>query len=148
MEIKKSAIIEKAAKIITSSGIEYLSIPNLAQDLGVDKRKLKNQFTHDDDILVLLLLSFESEFKKITDDFSTQELDPELELKLVFKQIYALFMKKPYYLSIIFDKNLIKRENNVKLAIIRIKNSVSKYLTTLINAGKFSIPFNRKFQRD
>ncbi len=144
MEINKSDVIEKAAAIISNSGIEFLNIPNLAKALGVDKSKLNNQLTHDDDILLLLLLNFESEVKDLVDDFSTQQINPELELKLLFKKIYALFLNKPYYLSIIFDKNLIKRKNNVKLAIIRIKNSAGNYLTTLINKGKMQHTFQSK----
>lgn len=144
MEINKSYVIEKAAKIIMNAGIKALTIENLTQELGVNETQIKNLFTKDDDILLMLLLSFETELKKLIQEFSNKSIPPETELKLLFKKIYKLFLQKPFYLSIIFDKNLHERENTIKLSIIRIKNIAQAYLTTLINEGKMQHTFQSK----
>lgn len=144
MEINKSDVIEKAAKLIMNVGIEALTIENLTLELGVKENQINNQFAKDDDIVLMLLLNFETELKELIQEFSTKSLPPETELKLLFNKLYKLFLQKPFYLSIIFDKNLYERENAIKLSIIRIKNSAQAYLTTIINEGKMQHTFQTK----
>lgn len=136
MEPTPTLIIDKAARIIMNSGLEALTISNLEKEMGVDKSQLNNQLTKDDDILLALLDCFETDINAIVQEITTKGIAPETELQLLFKRLYNLFLLKPYYLTIIFDKGQLERDDAIKMSIVRIMNIVETYLTTIINAGK------------
>ncbi len=58
METERYLMIEKAGEIIMKSGIQELTIKNLATELVVSENILYNQPTKDDDILLLILKDF------------------------------------------------------------------------------------------
>ncbi|MDA3953377.1 MAG: hypothetical protein PF485_07005 [Bacteroidales bacterium] len=144
MEIKKTEIIEKAAHIIMNRGLEALTIRNLATELKIDKKELYNLFTKDDDILLMMFDGFENELKEFIHKLRNNDETAEKEFKSLFKSLYNLFLQKPYYLSIIFDKSLKKRDESIKMSILRMKDLAEKYLTTLINTGKKDSTFKTK----
>lgn len=144
MEPTRTLIIDKAARIIMNSGLEALTIPNLEKEVGVGKNQLTNKLTKDDDILLVLLVCFETELNAIVQEIANKGIVPEKELQLLFKRLYTLFLLKPYYLSIIFDKNLAERDDAIKMAIQRIMNIAETYLSTIIEAGKTDHTFKTR----
>lgn len=136
METNKSAIIDKAARIILNTGLEALTIHNLAKELKVDKNQLNNQLLKDDDIILILLLAFETDIIEFVKETETKKANPESELKLLFKGLYFLFLQKPYYLSLIFDKSLKRRDECIKHSVLRIRLIAEDYLTRIIEKGK------------
>lgn len=136
METQKNLIIEKAADIIMNSGVQELTIYNLANKLNIEENQLFKQFTNIDDVLMMLLLDFETDINNITAGFSRTTETPDTELKILFKKLYSLFLQKPYYLNIIFYKNLKERDENLTKSFIRIRNKAENYLCSVINEGK------------
>ena len=136
METNHSAIIDKAARIILNTGLEALTIHNLAKELNVKEHRFNSQLLKDEDIILILLLAFETDFNEFVKEIETKKVNSESELKLFFKGLYFLFLQKPYYLSLIFDKSLMKRDENIKKAFLRIKRIAEEYLSVVINNGK------------
>jgi len=144
MEFKMTEIIEKAAQIIMNSGIEHLTIHNLANELVIDKKELYHLFSNDDDILLMMFDSFEKELKDFIHELSNNNEPSEKEFKTFFKSLYNVFLQKPHYLSIIFDKRLKKRDERIKKSIFQMKDLVENYLTKLIDTGKKNNTFKTK----
>ncbi len=144
METIRFEIIKKAGEIIMTSGIEALTINNLATKMDVDENKLYNQFTKDDEIVLAILTGFEFELNEIGQQIAKKGELPGTELKLLFKMLYFLFLQKPYYLFIIFDKSLLERDNKIKKSFLRIKNIAETYLSSIINKGKEENTFKTK----
>jgi len=144
MEPTRTLIIDNAARIIMNSGLEALTITNLEKEVGLEINQLNNQLIKDDDILLVLLVCFEAELNAIVQEITNKGIVPETELQLLFKRLYALFLLKPYYLSIIFDKNLAERDDAIKMSIQRIINIAETYLSTIIEAGKTAHTFKTK----
>jgi len=144
MEIQNTVIIEKAARIIMNSGLQKLTIPNLADELNVKQRQLYTLLTKDDDILLMLLLSFKTDINDFLTELIPNTETPETELSILFKKLYFLFQQKPYYLHIIFDKNLKERDINIKKTILWIRNMAENYLTSVITKGKKENTFKIK----
>jgi AcrR family transcriptional regulator len=136
METTSTAIIEKAAQIVMKSGLEGLTVRNLATELEVKDNQLYKQITKDDDILQILLFGFEADIIEFIKELDNKDAQPETELKLLFKGLYFLFLQKPYYLAIIFDKSLKNRGENIKHSFLRIKSIAEQYLAGVINKGK------------
>lgn len=144
MEPTRTLIIDKSARIIMNSGLQGLTLNNLAAELGEDKCKLDIYLSKSDDIILILLVVFEAELNAIVQEISNKGIVPETELQLLFKRLYSLFLLKPYYLSIIFDKNLAERDNAIKMSIQRIMNIAEIYLSSIIDAGKTDNTFKTK----
>lgn len=136
MDAIRFLIFDTAARIIVNSGLEALTIPNLEKEMGLDRNQLNNQFTKDDDILLLLLVNFETELNGVLQEITNKGVLPEAKLQLLFKNLYSLFMFKPYYLSVIFDKNLTGRDHTIKMSIQRIRHVAETNLSEIIDAGK------------
>ncbi|MEA2107701.1 MAG: hypothetical protein U9P82_13480 [Bacteroidota bacterium] len=143
MEFKMTEIIEKAAQIIMNSGIEHLTIHNLANELVIDKKELYHLFSNDD-ILLMMFDSFEKELKDFIHELSNNNEPPEKEFKTFFKSLYNVFLQKSHYLSIIFDKRLKKRDERIKKSIFQMKDLVENYLIKLIDTGKKNNTFKTK----
>lgn len=136
METTRTNLINKAAGIIINKGLEELTIYNLAKELDVQEPILTRQFSKDEDIILALLHAFETDFIEFVTELKLKKENPESELKILFKGLYFLFLQKPFYLSLIFDKNLAKRDTPVKNAILHIKCIAEEYLQEVINKGK------------
>ncbi len=144
MEANKFIIIEKAAGIVINTGLEALTIHNLAAELDVKENQLYNHFTKDDDILLMLLFGFEIDIIEFIKELANKGVPPETEIELLFKGLYHLFLQKPYYTSIIFDKSLKERDESIKKSFVRIRSIAENYLTKIIAAGKKENTFNTK----
>jgi AcrR family transcriptional regulator len=136
MKTKQNEIIEKAAGIIMNSGVDELTVHNLADKLQIKESQLYLQLTNDDDILLILLLSFEREIIESLSGIEQSSDSPENKLKIIFKKLHFLFLQKPYYLDIIFDKNLKNRDKSITNSFLRIRRLAENYLRDIINKGK------------
>lgn len=136
METQQYEIIEKAAGIIMNSGIDELTVHNLAGKLELEDNQLYQQLKKDDDILLILLLSLESDMVDFLKGTKQSSETPENELKILFKKLYFLFLQKPYYLDLIFDKKLKDRDESIRNSLLRIRETAENYLTEIINKGK------------
>lgn len=136
MKLKMTEISEKAAQIIMNNGLENLTIKNLASQLKTDINELHKMFSKEDDILLMMFNNFEKDFIEFINELRNHNEAPEKEFRTFFKSLYNVFLQKPYYLSIIFDKRLKKRDDKIKMSILRMRDIVDRYLTRLIDAGK------------
>jgi AcrR family transcriptional regulator len=136
METENTTIIKKAREIIMDEGIPALTIHNLAIKLNMDEEQLHHKFSNEDDIIQLIMSDFEKEIKEYVRQYSNNNEQPETELKLLFKRLYFIFLQNPFYLSIIFDSTLIKRNEGVKKSLLRIRKVAENYLSIIINTGK------------
>ena len=135
MKTQQSEIIEKAAGIIMNSGIDELTIHNLADKLQIKENQLYGRLSKDDDILLILLLSLESDMVDFLKGTKQSSETPENELKILFKKLYFLFLQEPYYLDLIFDKKLKDRDESIRNSLLRIREMAENYLTEIINKG-------------
>ena len=136
MEVNKKEITEKSIDIIKNLGIEALTIHNLASAMQMDLKEFHKIFSTDEEILLLIFKSFEDDLKDFIQEISNQSETPAKEFDTFFKSLYNVFLQKPYYLSIIFDKRLKERNKNIRKSIIHMKNTIEDYLTNLVESGK------------
>jgi len=144
METNKKEITAKSVNIIMNLGIEALTIDHLAKELEIDQKKLKKEFLSDEDILLMVFKSFEDDLKEFILEINNQTDNSVIEFNTFFKSLYNVFLQKPYYLSIIFDKRLKNKNDKIKKSIIRMKSTIENYLTNLIESGKENKTFKTK----
>lgn len=144
METENMIIMKKAKEIITNEGVSALSIQNMAFELNIDEEQLYHQFGSNDGIILSILNEFEKEIDEYIIQFSISLESAETELKLLFKRLYFIFLQNPFYLSIILDSTLIKRNDEIRKSMFRIRSMAENYLETLINKGKMENTYKTK----
>lgn len=144
MRLIKTEIEEAAGKIISESGLDALTTEELSKKMEIDQEILYIYFKNNDDILTFMLLNLEHEVRDLINVSETSNLSSEVELHLLFENMFNLLNKKPYHLSILFsiEPNDIVNKNHEIL--IRIKESIGKYLIKIIDQGKQDTIFKTK----
>lgn len=144
MEIDKRTIIENAGKIIDQFGTEALTVTTLIQELNVSENELSHLIQKEEDVFLMLFHELEEELNKLVDEFAHKNLPPDIRLHGLFKRLYVLFKLKPYYLSIVFDDNLMVGDDRIEKSFLRIRTIAEMYLSKLINEGKKESIFETK----
>lgn len=136
MIVYKKVVEQVAGLIIEEEGLDALTIARVAKELNLDEKYLLKQFGSVDDILVMLLESFENELQEFIKEISGKEETPETAFKLLFKRLYFLFLQRPYYLAVIFNKSLTRKNDKISVVVFRIKKLAKSYLMGIIEEGK------------
>jgi len=136
MTLQKEQIIEAAGRLILQSGIKELSIVELEKKMGISHTKLSKYLKSDKDILIMILISMETEIKRLIKNVATSNLSPEEEVQNLFKDLTILFDQMPFYLVMIFDKRLAEKDSEIPVIIMRIVKRTESFLLHVINKGK------------
>lgn len=136
MIVYKKMVEQVSGLIIEDEGLDALTIARVAKELNLDENYLLQQFGSVDDILVMLLESFENELHEFIKEISGKEEAPETAFKLLFKRLYFLFLQRPYYLAVIFNKSLTRKNDKISVVVLRLKRLAKSYLIGIIDEGK------------
>jgi AcrR family transcriptional regulator len=133
---RKEDIIEAAGRIILQSGLNVLSIEQLELKMGISHKELSIYLRNDKDILIMLLISLESEIQQLIKNVATSNLSPDEELQNLFKSLNKLFDQKPFYLVLIFSRDLAEKNSEIPIILNRIIKRAENFLLHVINKGK------------
>jgi hypothetical protein len=136
MELTNKDFVTTVGEIINQAGTDALTIDKLAVRIGIDPAELSLFFKHDNDILILMLLSLENEMQLLIQSILVKNQLPEEEINGMFKKLYELFDLKPYFLSIIFAAELMKQDSGMQDILVRIRSAAETCLLQLVNQGK------------
>ena len=137
-------IMRCCGRLITGSGTGGFTFENLSQQPELEGIDIYNIIQNEEDIFKLILRNLEKELKILVEGISSFQDGPAEEIELLFKRLHQLFKQKPYYLELIFDKELRQEYHSVDKIISRIKKTAVGYLTGLINRGKEQKVFTSK----
>jgi len=133
---KREDIIEAAGSIILQSGINALSIEELELKMGISHQELSMYFSMDKDILIMLLNHLEHEIQQLIKNVAASNLSPDEELQNLFKSLNKLFDQKPFYLVLIFSRDLVEKNSEIPIILNRIIKRAENFLLHVINKGK------------
>jgi len=144
MDPRETELVEAVGKIIFESGLNTLTIDELAIRLEILHSELSIYFEKDTDILKMMLFSLDNEIQKLINNLVASNQSPEEELKNLFKDLYELFNRKPYYLSLIFSTKITEMDSELYDILLRIRTAAEMYLLQVINQGKNKKIYNTK----
>ncbi|RIH64207.1 hypothetical protein D1164_02430 [Mariniphaga sediminis] len=137
MDIKtEKRAIESSGRFPAENRPPAFSFRKLSDQSGALGFDIFTLARNEEQILEQLLLQLEKELKEIVDETASAQDAPAAEFEMLFRHLYQLFKQKPYYLTVIFDKDLHRKYNGAEKIISRIKGVAKGYLTRLIDRGK------------
>jgi len=131
----ENQMIETSGKLLAENGPGAFTLDVLSKQPDMQGFDIFTLVRNEEEVFKQLLLQLEKDITTIVDEISGQD-DPTLEFEMLFKQLHKLFNQKPYYLTVIFDKDLRRQYRGAEEITSRIKGAAKGYLTGLIDRGK------------
>jgi hypothetical protein len=129
-------MMETSGKLLAENGPGGFTLDVLSKQPEMQGFDIFTLVRNEEEVFQQLLLQLEKELKEMVKRISSGQNSPDKEFEMLFKQLHRLFKQKPYYLIVIFDKNLRLQYSSADQIISRIKSVAKKYLTGLIDRGK------------
>jgi hypothetical protein len=129
-------MIETSGKLLTKNGPGGFTLDALSKQPEMQGFDIFTLVRNEEEVFHQLLLQLEKELKEMVIRISSGQNSPDKEFEMLFKQLHKLFKQKPYYLTVIFDKDLRQQYSGADQIISRIKDMAKKYLAGLIERGK------------
>ncbi len=129
-------MIETSGKLLAENGPGSFTLDVLSKQPEMQGFDIFTLVRNEEEVYEQLLLQLEKELKQLVGKISSNQDSPAEEFEMLFKQLHRLFKQKPYYLTVIFDKDLRHQYSSADQIISRIKGVAKKYLADLIDRGK------------
>jgi len=133
---RQKEIIDVSLELIAESGIQGLTIKNLAKKIGFSESAIYRHYENKIQILVAIL----NFFKENTERLFTSELNADGDAltkinHLLFNQ-FKIFSASPSLVAVIFSEELFRNEAILMEKVSEIMNNNFDTLTQIIKSGQ------------
>lgn len=133
---RQKEIIQASYDLIAESGIQGLTIKNLAKRIGITEPAIYRHFENKIQILVALLDLLK---KHSTDIFNTELTSDSSSLQKVeqlFEKHFKSFAEIPSLASVVFSEEIFRNEETLTAKISEVIEHNSQTLMTIIENGQ------------
>ena len=128
-------IIEATGKLLTTSGINGLTIKNLASEMNFSESAIYRHFSSKEEIIVTLLKYLNENVNTIFKESSASG-DFEKDFTALFRKLTTYFMENPFYVVAVFSEGLMNVSAQIGEKIIQLMNSLTKHAQAIIKEGQ------------
>jgi hypothetical protein len=128
--------VKVGEKIIILSETDVFSGTNQTNTTDIKGTDLLEIIKYEEDIIELLLFSFEIELIEMVSQLKCEQNSPDVEIDFFFKRLFALLKQKPWITTLVFNKNINTKYREIEIIIFRMKSFLKNYLSELMNNGK------------
>ena len=132
---RQKEIIAASGKLLTQSGINGLTIKNLAAEMGFTEGAVYRHFKSKEEI-ILLMLEYLAENMDERLSAMPKEPDPERHLLNLFENQLNFFSQNPHFVVAVFSDGLMKTSDKVNAAILKVMTVKMKHLFPVIFSGQ------------
>lgn len=128
-------LIEAECRILTRSGVNGLTIKNLAKEMNFSESAIYRHFSSKEEI-VLAMLNFLAEN---TDERLTNMPlfeNPEDNFRAMFHEQFRFFGNNSHFIVAVFSDGLIEENDQINKAINKLMATKIKHLIRIINDGQ------------
>ena len=133
---RQQEIINVSLELIAESGIQSLTIKNLAKKIGFAESAIYRHYENKIQIL-LAILDF---FKQSTEHYFTNRLDTNenaiIKIESLFHNHFTKFSNSPSLVSVIFSEEIFRNEVELTEKVKEIMNKNTTSLKTIIETGQ------------
>jgi len=149
MEItpRQLELIEAASRLLTSSGVNGLTIKNLAKEMNFSESAIYRHFSSKEDI-ILALLHYLAE--NIDDRLSMIPItkNPEDNFRAMFKDQFTFFSRNSHFVVAVFSDGLMEESQRINEAILKLLGVMMKHLMPLIADGQQKNTFTNAIENE
>ncbi|MFA7137274.1 MAG: TetR/AcrR family transcriptional regulator [Bacteroidia bacterium] len=133
---RQQEIIDTALEIIATTGIQGLTIKNLAKHIGISEPAIYRHYENKISILIAILDFFKSNGEQIFCSQTNSDEKPIRKIEQIFERHFQLFEKKPSLVCVIFSEEIFRNEPILQEKIKEIMDMSSRVITAMVEEGQ------------
>lgn len=128
-------IIEATSKILTTSGINGMTIKNLAKEMNFSESAIYRHFSSKEEIILAMLNYLAKSIDDRLSNLPTTE-HPEESLRAIFQEQFNFFSRNPHFVVAVFSDGLMEESKRINDAILQLMAMMMKHLLPVIIDGQ------------
>lgn len=128
-------LIEAASRLLTSSGINGLTIKNLAKEMNFSESAIYRHFSSKEDIILAMLHYLAENIDERLSALTKTE-NPEENFRAMFKEQFTFFSRNSHFVVAVFSDGLMDESLRINEAIMKLLAIKMKHLFPLISDGQ------------
>lgn len=129
-------IIEAAGRILSTAGVNGLTIKKLAQEMHFSESAVYRHFASKEAIIVALLAYLADNMEERLSRITAAQDSPQEILRAVFLHQFHFFAQNPHFVVAVFSDGLMEESPKINAAILRIMEVKKKHLIFVVQAGQ------------
>jgi len=139
---RQKEIMEASLEIISTEGIQRLTIKNISGRIGVSEPAIYRHYENKISILIAILDEFRTMSSKLFNDQSKSNISPVRKLENIFSGLFNAFKKNPSLVSVIFSEEIFRNEPLLRQRISEIMKHNSSVVEAIVTEGQKSGDIN------
>ena len=137
MEItpRQLELIEAASRLLTTSGVNGLTIKNLAKEMNFSESAIYRHFSSKEDIILAMLDYLAENIDEQLSNVPKTE-NPEDNFRAMFQEQFKFFSQNSHYVVAVFSDGLLEESQRINEAMLKLMVVMMKYLMPLLTDGQ------------
>ncbi len=137
MEItpRQLELIEAASRLLTTSGVNGLTIKNLAKEMNFSESAIYRHFSSKEDIIIAMLHYLAENIDERLANIPKTE-NPEDNFRAMFQEQFKFFSRNSHYVVAVFSDGLLEESQRINEAMLKLMVVMMKYLMPLLTDGQ------------
>lgn len=132
---RQKEIIAAAGKLLTHSGINGLTIKNLAREMDFTEGAVYRHFKSKEEIILLMLEYLATDMDERLSALPKSN-NPEQHLNDIFENQLNFFSGQPHFFVVAFSDGLMEISEEINAALLKIMTIKMKHLFPVIFSGQ------------
>lgn len=133
---RQKEIIIVSLELISESGIQGLTIKNLAKRIGFSESAIYRHYENKIQILLAILSYFKENSERLFSAELNSKVDAILKIKHLFNTQFKIFTNSPSVVAVIFSEELFRNEILLTERVYEIMNNNFNKLTQILISGQ------------
>ena len=148
ISVRQLEIIDAAGRILSSSGVNGLTIKNLAKEMQFSESAIYRHFASKEDIIISMLEFLSKNMDGRLQKASTMDQNAETKFRAIFENQFTFFMKNSHYVVAVFSDGLLEESERINETILKIMEVKRKHLMDIIEEGQKGKLFTNSLSSD
>ena len=137
MEItpRQLELIEAASRLLTTSGVNGLTIKNLAKEMNFSESAIYRHFSSKEDVILAMLDYLAENIDERLSNIPKTE-NPEENFRAMFQEQFKFFSLNSHFVVAVFSDGLMEESQRINEAILKLLGVMMKHLMPLLTDGQ------------
>ncbi|NLO51924.1 MAG: TetR/AcrR family transcriptional regulator [Bacteroidales bacterium] len=133
---RQTEIIHAALELIAESGIQGMTIKNLAGRIGFSESAVYRHYENKVSILLAILDYFDQNFAQLFATVRQSDKPVPEKLEALFMKLFGIFKATPSLVSVIFSEEFFRNEDILYQKVSGVMNENLRQLTNFLAQGQ------------
>lgn len=133
---RQQEIIHTALEIISSKGIQGLTIKNISLSIGISEPAIYRHFDNKIHILTTILDLFKKDIGQLFDKELTNQGTAMEKIEHMFRNHFDTFVKRPTLTSVVFSEEIFRNEPLLRQKIAEVIAHNNEILSKIVSDGQ------------